>query len=110
MKSAIQKVVALLVTEAETIAVVICAQDMLYNRRVLLSMSLKVNLPMVIKVDNGGAVNLSNNWSAGGRTRLMDQSMFFLRNLKEVIILGTRWIKGTENPVDMFTKKSGSCI
>ena len=41
---------------------------MLYIKRVLEAMELKVELPMVLKIDNSGAVDLTNNWSAGGRT------------------------------------------
>ena len=69
VKSAMQKIVALSVTEAETIAAVQCAQDMLYTKRVLEGMGLQVELPMILKVDNSGAVDLANNWTAGGRTR-----------------------------------------
>ncbi len=104
VKSAMQKTVALLVTEAETNAAVSCAQDMLYVKRVLESLDLKVKLPMLLEVDNSGAVDLANNWSAGGRTRHMATKMFFLRDLKENGIITTKWRKGTENPVDLFTK------
>ena len=81
-----------------------CAQDMMYVKRVLEGMELKVRLPMVLNIDNSGAIDLANNWSAGGRTRHMETRMFFLRQLKEENILVCKWISGTENPVDMFTK------
>ena len=104
VKSAMKKVVALSVTEAETVAGVQYAQDMLYIKRVLEGMQLQVELPMVLKIDNSGAVDLANGWSAGGRTRHMETRMFFLRELKEEGILNIQWLKGSENPVDMFTK------
>lgn len=104
VKSTMQRTVALSVTEAETVAAVQCTQDMLYIKRVLEGMDLKVKLPMVLKVDNSGAVDLANNWSAGGRTRHMETRMFFLRELKEQGILTIEWLKGSENPVDMLTK------
>ena len=37
----------------------------------------------------------------------METRMFFLRDLKEAGIIETKWIKGTENPADMFTKNLG---
>ena len=37
----------------------------------------------------------------------METKMFFLRDLKEARILETKWLKGTENPVDMYTKNLG---
>ena len=63
-----------------------------------------VKLPMILEVDNSGAVDLANNWSAGGRTRHMETRMFFLRQLKEEGILETKWVRGTDNPVDLNTK------
>ena len=62
---------------------------------------------MILKIDNSGTIDLANSWSAGGRTRHMETKMFFLRDLKEAGILETKWLKGTENPVDMYTKNLG---
>ena len=61
-----------------------CVQDMLYIMRVIESMELQVELPMVIQCDNKGAVDLANNWSTGGRTRHVATKIMFLRELKEV--------------------------
>jgi hypothetical protein len=103
-KSSTQKSVALSVCEAEQTAGVLCAQDMLYVRHILESMGLKVKLPMILEMDNKGAVDLANNWSVGGRTRHVDVRQCFLRELKESKILDIRWIKGSENDADAFTK------
>ncbi len=45
---------------------------MLYMKNVLESLGLKVKLPMVLEMDNQGAVYLANNWSIGGRSRHID--------------------------------------
>ena len=103
-RSATQKTVALSVTEAELYAAVLCAQNMLYVMHVLQSMKLKVKLPMVLEVDNQGAVDLANSWSVGGRTRHVDVRQCFLRELKEAGILIVKWVAGSENDSDMFTK------
>jgi len=71
-KSSTQKSVALSVCEAEQTAGVFCAQDMLYVCYILESMGFKVKLPMILEMDNMGAVDLANNWSVGGRTRHVD--------------------------------------
>jgi hypothetical protein len=47
-------IVALSVTEAKLFVAVMCVQDMLYIMRVLLSMGLQVELPMIIEIDNKG--------------------------------------------------------
>jgi hypothetical protein len=103
-KSSTQKSVALSVCEAEQTAGVLCAQDMLYVRHILESMGLKVKLPMILEMDNKGAVDLANNWSIGGRTRHVDVRQCFLRELKESKLMDIRWIKGSENDADAFTK------
>jgi hypothetical protein len=55
------------VTEAKIAARVIVAQDMLYVYRLLESLELEVELPMILKMDDSGAVDIANSWSVGGR-------------------------------------------
>jgi hypothetical protein len=68
MRSSSQKSVTLSVTEAEQTAAVQTAQDMLFVMRIMESLGLKVKKPMLLKLDNSGAHDLSHNWSVGGRT------------------------------------------
>ena len=81
-----------------------CAQDMLYIMRVLESIELKIKNPMILQMDNKGAVDLANNWSIGGRTRHIETRQHFLRDLKEEGLLKVVWIPGKENEADLFTK------
>ena len=104
VKSAMQRTVAISVTEAEANASVSCVQDMLYTKHVLESIGLQVELPMLLEIDNKGAVDLINNWSVGGRTRHMDMRLKFMRELKEEGIIEIKWIPGSENDADLFTK------
>jgi hypothetical protein len=60
--------VTLSVTESESGAGVSTAQDMMYCYRIITSLGLKVELPMVLEMDNKGAVDLANNYSVGGHT------------------------------------------
>jgi len=60
-KSSTQNLIALSVCEAEQTAGVLCAQDMLYVQHILESLGLKVKLPMILEMDNIGAVDLANN-------------------------------------------------
>jgi hypothetical protein len=73
---------------------------MLHTKNVLESMGLKVKLPMILKMDKKGAVDLANNWS-----RHVDVSQCFLWELKQSKIMNICCIKGTENKADVFTKK-----
>jgi hypothetical protein len=103
-KSKMQSTTTLSVTESELVSCVSCAQDMLFEMRVLESIQLKVELPMILKTDNKGVVDLANNWSAGGRTRHIAVRANFLRELKEQGLLRVEWIPTNDNSSDLFTK------
>ena len=107
MKSGMQKIVALSVTEAELIAAVLCAQDMLFVYKVITLLRLKVELAMILEVDNKGAFDLINNWTIGRRTRHVEVRQYFLRELKEEGIIKTVWLSGDKNSTDLFTKNLG---
>ena len=92
------------VTESELISAVSCVQDLLFEKCVLESMGLKVKVPMILKVDNKGVVDLVNNWSVGGRTRHITTKANFLRELKEEGVLKVIWFPTNDNSSDMFTK------
>jgi hypothetical protein len=51
------------VSEAEIAAGVMVAQDMLYVYRLLESLELEVELPMILEMDNSRAVDIANSWS-----------------------------------------------
>ena len=68
VKSGMQRIVALSSAEAEVIAVIQCVQEILYVKKVVESMKLKVDLPMIVECDNKGAVNLVHGWAVGGNS------------------------------------------
>jgi hypothetical protein len=103
-QSATQKTVALSVTEAEINTAVLCVQDMLYAKNLIKSIGLKVKLPIILEVNNKGAVDIINSFSVGGRTRHIDIRQYFLRELKEAKQLLVNWIPGSENSTDIVTK------
>jgi hypothetical protein len=103
-KSSTERTVSLSTTKAETYAGVTSVQDMLYMKNVLKSLRLRVKLPMVLEMDNQGALYLANNWSIGGRTRYIDVKSVFLRKLKEVGVLVIKRIAGAVNDADIFAK------
>jgi hypothetical protein len=103
-KRSTQKSVALPVCEAEQTAGVLCAQDMLYIQNVLKLMGLKVKLPMLLEMGSKGTVDFANSWSIAGRTRHVDVQQCFLWALTESKVMDIKWIKGSENDADVFTK------
>ena len=102
-----QKYCALSVTEASLIATVTVVQHMIYVMNLLNSFELKVELPMVIEIDNKDYVDLINNWLVSGRTRHIDVKKNYLRELKENGVIELRWSSGEENSSDLFTKNLG---
>jgi len=109
-RSAMQKFVTLLVTEAEIVAGVMVAQDMLYVYHLLESLELHVELPMVLEMDNSGAVDLANSWSVSSKTRHVYVCNYFLRELKDQRLLVIKHIPGDRNNSDIFTKNVMSAI
>jgi hypothetical protein len=105
--SRMQRCVTLSVTEAEFVAAVEVIQNMLFSWRVLASLGLVVELPMVIEVDNKGAVDLANSWSATGRTRHIAARINFVRELKEEGVITVRWVSNKHMSSDIFTKNVG---
>jgi hypothetical protein len=107
-RSNTQKYVTLSVTEAESGAGVTALQDMMYLSHLTESVGLEVEKPMILEMDNKGAVDMANNWSAGGRTRHMDVRMHYMRELKDRGLIVIRHISGDDNDTDIFTKNTAT--
>jgi hypothetical protein len=101
-----QKCVTLSVTEAEFVACVEVVQNMLFARRILESLELKVKMPMVVDVDNFGAVDLANSWTAAGHTRHTATRINLLRELKEQGLISVQWISSVNMKSDMWEVKT----
>ena len=98
-KSKMQECVTMSVTEAEYVSAADCAQEMLFQKHLLESLGLQVELPMLLEIDNKGAIDLANNWSATGRTKHENVRHHFLRDLKEEGIMKFQWISTVDTPV-----------
>jgi hypothetical protein len=100
-----QTSVTLSVTEAEFVTGCQAAQDMLFPMRVLESIGFKVKKPMLMELDNKGAVNLSHNWSVSGCLCHDSIRQSFLRELEQEGVIEVKWrIPGDKNSADLFTK------
>ena len=77
---------------------------MLYVYRLLQSIGLEVELPMILEMDNKGLEDLVKNWSVGGRTRHVDVRNHCLRELKDMGLIQCRHVPGPEHAADIFTK------
>jgi hypothetical protein len=80
---------------------------MLFIMRVLLSMELKVQLPMILEIDNKRAKDLIDYWSFRGRLCHVEVKQFFFRELNEQRLLKVKWLNSESNTSDIFTKNLG---
>ena len=110
VKSVMQKIIALSVTEAELIALVLCIQEMMFAKKVIESMGMKVATPMLVNCDNKGAVDLINGHSVGGNTKHIDVRILHVRDLKEKEVIKVEWIPTGENESDINTKNTGTTL
>ena len=60
-RSSTEKMVSLSTTKTELNAAVMGVQDALFVKNILKSLRLKVKLPILANIDNGGAVDIDNN-------------------------------------------------
>jgi hypothetical protein len=106
VRSTMQKIIALSSTEAELIALVQCVQEMFFVKKIIESMELKVELPMIIQCDNKGAVDLVNGHSIGGNSKHIDVRILHVRDYKDKGVIKVEWISTKDNEADMQTKNT----
>ena len=103
-KSSTQTSVKLSVTESELDSAVTTVQFMMYVYKILLSLMLKVKLPMILYVDNTGVRELINGWGISGRTRHIQVKEMWLRELRLAGLIAVRYIPGAKMCSDLLTK------
>ena len=92
-------------TEAEWIALSEVAKEVLFMAQVLKSMGIKIELPIVIRVDNTAAIFLSNNVTTNQRTRHVDiRTKFVMQYTGPDGMLKIIFVKGIDNDSDIMTK------
>ena len=73
-------------------------------------MGIKVELPIVIKTDNVGAIYLSNNYTTSQRTKHIDVRVHFVRQFIEDGIFKIEFVGSEDNDADIFTKNTSEEI
>jgi hypothetical protein len=91
-------------TEAEYFAISEIAKEILFTKQLLDTIGIKVELPIIIRVDNVGAIFLANNFSISQRTKHIDIRTHFVREYIEDEILKLVFIRSEDNDSDIFTK------
>jgi hypothetical protein len=103
-KSKSGKSVTLSSTEAEYYAMSELAKEIMFVKQILETLSIEVELPITIKVDNVGAMYLANNYTVSQRTKHIDIRTHFIREFIEDDIIKIIFVPSEENDADIFTK------
>ena len=99
-----QITVALSSAEAEFIAVGELAKEIVFVVQILLSMGVAVKMPVIIFVDNMGAIFMSKNTTSNSRTRHMDVKWRFLNTMSDDGMVELQFVRSEDQWADMKTK------
>jgi hypothetical protein len=103
-KSKGQKSVTLSSSESEFVACSEGAKDIKFVVQVLMSMGIPVKLPVIVRVDNVGAIFMAENVTTSARTRHVDVRYHFVREFVEDGFIKIIFVRSEENTADIFTK------
>ena len=99
-----QRSVSLSSTEAEYMAISEVATEILYVAGILKFLGIPLEYPIIVNVDNIGAVYLAKNATPGNRTKHINTRYHFVREYVEDGILKVLFVRSEENDADLFTK------
>ena len=67
-------------------------------------LGIKIELPVDVKIDNVGAIFMSENQTSSSRTRHMDCRWWFVSDLQEQGLIKISFVKTKDNYSDIGTK------
>ena len=76
----------------------------MFVKQILEFLGIEIKYPIVVNVDNVGAIFLASSPSSGQRTRHIDIRYHFVREFIEDGVLKIIFVRSEENDSDMFTK------
>ena len=104
-KSKSMKSVVLSTTEVEYVGVSEVVKEIKVLCQMLRSMEIKVPLLIIkVQVDNVGAIWLANNSSVSERTKHVDLSAHFVRDMIKDQVIEINFVKSAENDSNIMTK------
>ena len=103
-KSKAQRSVTLSSAEAEFVSLSEAAKEIKFVVQILESMGIVVEIPIIVRVDNVGAIFMSENASTSSRTRHVDIRYHFVREYVEDGFIRIIFVRSEENLADEFTK------
>ena len=109
-RSKSQQSVTLSSTEAEWMALSEAVKDILFLKYLCESMGIRIEKPITVRVDNMGAVFMSNNVTTSQRTKHIDIRSKFVREYVQDGVIIIVFFRSEENDSDIMTKNLGSVL
>ena len=109
-KSKAQASVALSSTKAEYYAISEAAKEAKFVYQLLKGLGIEIELPIIMRVDNVGAIFMSENPGGSSRTRHIDTRYHFVKEFIEDGFIKIIFVKSAENKSDGFTKNTSSDV
>ena len=93
--------------ESKYVALSEAVKDIVFLIRLLKSMGLRIQLPVTVRVDNVGAIFLSENITTSNNTKHVDIRAKFVKEYVEDGTLKIVFVRSENNRSDIMTKNLG---
>ena len=107
-RSKAQKTITLSSAEAEWIALSEATKEIIFVLQLFEEMKIKIELPIVVNVDNMGAIFMSKNINTSSRSKHIDVRTKYVNEYVEDGKLKIIYVKTEDNDSDLYTKNLGS--
>ena len=97
-------------SEAEYVALLDCVKDVRFVMQILTELEVTYPKPVVVKIDNVGAMFMAENISSSARTRHIDVRLKFVNEFIEQGEIQVVFVKSADNDADVFTKNTNGEI
>ena len=85
-------------------------KEIVFVTQVLNTIGIPVETPVIVRIDNMGAIFMAENASSSIRTRHIDIKWHFTRNLTKDKIIKIVFVRTADNKSDGFTKNVSADI
>ena len=102
--SKLQSLVALSTTEAEHIAAVEAAKEILWMRQFMGELGYDVSGPSLLRMDNQSAIAVSKNPEHHGRMKHLSLRLFWIRDAVQEGLIVPSFVSTQNMAADIFTK------
>ena len=105
-----QKCVTLSSSEAEYVALSECVKDVRFVMKIMIELGVEPPKPVVVRIDNVGAMFMAENSSTSQRTRHIDIRYKWVAEFIEAGEIAVVFVKTDDNDADIFTKNTSRVI